>query len=98
MGVRPQAMITDRDRNILIPSLAEVIAALGKVRAPYTYGPRYLEVKIDDTEDDNRLREVGETFNAVLNCPTVELQAFRFIKNGREFETWRTIRMPQFHL
>ncbi len=92
-------MITDHDRKILIPSLAEVIAALGKVQhGPYTYSHRYLEVKVDDAEEDYRVREIGETFNAVLNCPTIELQAFRFIKNGREFETWRTIRMPQFHL
>lgn len=91
-------MITDSDRKILIPSLKEVIAALEKVHPAHINGPSCLEVKVDDAEDDNRLREIGETFNKILNSPTIELRRFRYIAHGREFSTWKVTKMPEFHL
>lgn len=90
-------MITDSARQKLIPSLAEVLAALKTVPPAYTYAPRELQVQVSDNRDD--VRAIGSTVSKTLQTPVIRLQSVRMVdQHGRESETWSVVSMPEFHL
>lgn len=92
-------MITDSARQKLIPSLAEVLAALKKVHPPYTITAHGIRVQVLPSDDDVRVRNPNDNFDKTLSYPVIELSLMRTIdENGRQCETWSVVSMPEFHL
>lgn len=89
-------MITDLDRKMLVPSLAEVLASLKNVPAPYTRVPQHIKVPIEDALE--MVAAMDGFKDRQLQRPTIELEKMRVVKDGQESEVWRVVRMPDFYL
>lgn len=83
---------------MMIPSFDEVVAAIKRAPAPHTYTPRQIRLLVDHTPD--RLpRASNMSFDPDVKIQAVLLEKFHYYdEDGRSFETWKVVSMPEFHL
>jgi len=92
-------MITDTDRQLLIPSLDDVLGALSTAPAPSfaSWAPVFIKVQVREARGRLSTNNIGAS--CVLRTPEIGLERRRFIdEHGREQVCWAVTQMPKFYV